>query len=570
MGGGDAGDFGVGGAVGLVAGFAEAGGVGGQELRGVAGDGVGEGGDAAFNGDVQVKGGVGVLGVGEFDDHGSAGGATEGVFVDVAEAEAAEDDAAVGGAELDVLDVDVGSRVAPGPEVEGVGGDAAGDLGEGPAHLVALGGVARDELVVHVGHGEEGGSGGADVGDEVRGGDEPADFEAFADGELGLLAVGVVDDVGGDVVAGDAAAVELGVDEDVGEDEGVGGLADVNVDGLGVAAVAEEGEPGGGRVADLEGNAAVGLLAEGVGGVGAEEVGGGVAEGGEVKGLVVGHRALPVGGWWTAGGWMVGGNGGGVNFGGEFGGLVRLKSFFQKTLEAARGGFWRGWGGRGEGRGRRSERWKGGARWERLGRLRGVGAGWLGGTEDVAAGGYRLGVVREETRPGAGFQRHDEPAAAWYGAFWGNTRPPARLPLWGSRAGGRGLWRVFRSEFARFWSQGQGGRELRPREVRTRSGAGWAGWGRGCGRFGTGAWNGECGLAGSPRVDGRVNRRAAGGTRRMSGRSGDRSCANQAKSIGKWVAGLTRIVYTIWGQVASGWWLVVGEGGVDRGLGMQG
>ena len=140
------------------------------------------------------------------------------------------------------------------------------------------------------------------------GGDEPADFEAFADGELGLLAVGVVDDVGGDVVAGDAAAVEMGVDEDVGEDEGVGGLADVNVDGLGVAAVAEEGEPGGGRVADLEGNAAVGLLAEGVGGVGAEEVGGGVAEGGEVEGLVVGHRGLPVGGGWTAGEGMVGGN----------------------------------------------------------------------------------------------------------------------------------------------------------------------------------------------------------------------------------------------------------------------
>ena len=347
LGGGDAGDLGVGGAVGLVAGFAEAGGVGGQELRGVAGDGVGEGGDAAFNGDVQVEGGVGVLGVGEFDDHGSAGGATEGIFVDVAEAEAAEDDAAVGGAELDVLDVDVGSRVAPGPEVEGVGGDAAGDLGEGAAHLVALGGVAGDEFVVEVGHGEEGGAGGADVGDEVRGGDEPADFEAFADGELGLLAVGVVDDVGGDVVAGDAAAVELGVDEDVGEDEGVGGLADVNVDGLGVAAVAEEGEPGGGRVADLEGNAAVGLLAEGVGGVGAEEVGGGVAEGGEVEGLVVGHRALPVGGGWTAGEGMVGGNGGGVNFGGEFGGLARNKSFFQKTLEVRRGGFWRGLGGGG-------------------------------------------------------------------------------------------------------------------------------------------------------------------------------------------------------------------------------
>ena len=47
----------------------------------------------------------------------------------------------------------------------------------------------------------------------------------------------------------------------------------------------------------------------------------------------------------------MGGNGGGVNFGGEFGGLVRVKSFFQKTLEVRRGVvFWRGWGGRGEGR----------------------------------------------------------------------------------------------------------------------------------------------------------------------------------------------------------------------------
>ena len=92
----------------------------------------------------------------------------------------------------------------------------------------------------------------------------------------------------------------------------------------------------------MEGDAAVGLVAEGVGGVGAEEVGGGVAEGGEVEGLVVGHRALRVGCWWTAGGWMLGGNGGGVNLGGEFGGLVRVKSFFQKTLEATRGGSWRG------------------------------------------------------------------------------------------------------------------------------------------------------------------------------------------------------------------------------------
>ncbi|MCY3896248.1 MAG: hypothetical protein OXG17_07255, partial [Chloroflexi bacterium] len=49
-------------------------------------------------------------------------------------------------------------------------------------------------------------------------------------------------------------------------------------------------------------------------------VGGGVAEGGEVEGLVVGHGALRVGGGLTAGEGMVGCGGGGVNFGDEFGG----------------------------------------------------------------------------------------------------------------------------------------------------------------------------------------------------------------------------------------------------------
>ena len=42
---------------------------------------------------------------------------------------------------------------------------------------------------------------------------------------------------------------------------------------------------------------------------------------------------------------MLGGNGGGVNFGGEFGGLARSKSFFQKTLEVIRGAFLAGFGG---------------------------------------------------------------------------------------------------------------------------------------------------------------------------------------------------------------------------------
>ena len=85
LGGGDAGDFGVGGAVGVVAGFAEAGGVGGEEFGGVTGDGVGEGGDAAFDVDFEVERGVGVFGLGELDHDGSAGGSAEGVFVHVAE-----------------------------------------------------------------------------------------------------------------------------------------------------------------------------------------------------------------------------------------------------------------------------------------------------------------------------------------------------------------------------------------------------------------------------------------------------------------------------------------------------
>ena len=98
-----AGDLSVGGAVGFVAGFAEAGGVGGQELRGVAGYGLGEGGDAAFDGDIQVEGGVGVLGIGEFDEDGATGGAAERVFVDVPKAEAGKNDATVGGAQFDVI-----------------------------------------------------------------------------------------------------------------------------------------------------------------------------------------------------------------------------------------------------------------------------------------------------------------------------------------------------------------------------------------------------------------------------------------------------------------------------------
>ena len=225
-------------------------------------------------------------------------------------------------------------------------------------------------------------------------------------------------------------------------------------------------------------------------------------------------------------------------------------------------------GERGEGggvRGGREERggrgWGGCVAWAR--------DGWVGRRTwlPVGTGWEWCARRRDLVLVSSGMTSRQRPGT---GPLGGTTRPPARLPLWGSRAGGRGLWRVFRSEFARFWSRGQGGKEPGPREVTTRSCAGRAGWRRGIWRFGTGAWNEECGLAGSRRVDGWVNRRAAGGTRRMSGRSGDRSCANQAKSIGKWVAGLTRIVYPIWGQVASGWWLVVGEGGVDRGLGMRG
>ena len=48
------------------------------------------------------KGASASSGVGQFDDDGAAGGTAEGVFVDVAKAEAAKNDAAVGGAYLDV------------------------------------------------------------------------------------------------------------------------------------------------------------------------------------------------------------------------------------------------------------------------------------------------------------------------------------------------------------------------------------------------------------------------------------------------------------------------------------
>ena len=133
----------------------------------------------------------------------------------------------------------------------------------------------------------------------------------------------------------------LAIDEDVGEDEGVGGLGDVDADGGGVAAFAEEGELGGGGVADVEGDAAVGLGAEGVGAGGAEEVGGGVAEGGEVEGLVVGHRALRVGGWWTAGEVDGGGELAGASISGVNLGALCAVRVFSKKLLRCRGALFR-------------------------------------------------------------------------------------------------------------------------------------------------------------------------------------------------------------------------------------
>ena len=167
LGGGDAGDFGVGGAVGFVARFAEAGGVGGQELRGVAGDGVGEGGDAAFDGHVQVEGGVGVLGVGQFDDDGAAGARRKGSSSTWPRQRPPRMmRRSVGRSSMCWMSTS-GRGLRQGQRLKALAETPPVTLGEGAAHLVALGGVAGDEFVVEVGHGEEGGAGGADVGDEV-------------------------------------------------------------------------------------------------------------------------------------------------------------------------------------------------------------------------------------------------------------------------------------------------------------------------------------------------------------------------------------------------------------------
>ena len=272
--------------------------------------------------DVQVEGGVGVFGVGEFDDDRAAGGAAEWVFVDVTKAEAAKNDAAVGGAQFDgSCTATSGRGLRQGQRWKALAATFRRCTSVSARPIWARSAdVARYEFIVNVGHREEGGAGGANVGDEVLRGDEPADLEAFADGELGFLAVGVANDVGGDVVAGDAAAVEMGVDEDMGEDEGLGGLAQVDADtGAVWPPWPRRGYLARAGVADEEGHAAVGLLTERGGHVGTEEISRCVAEVGQAQWFVVGHRALPISGQSTARGWMVGGIGVRVNGGGGSG-----------------------------------------------------------------------------------------------------------------------------------------------------------------------------------------------------------------------------------------------------------
>jgi hypothetical protein len=68
---------------------------------------------------------------------------------------------------------------------------------------------------------------------------------------------------------------------------------------------------------------------------------------------------------------------------------ARNKSFFQKTLEAARGAFWRGFGG---------ERRRGGRPNSRVRRM--AGRGGLGWLVDGVMG--RIGAWRSEVRRGDG------------------------------------------------------------------------------------------------------------------------------------------------------------------------
>ena len=55
----------------------------------------------------------------------------------------------------------------------------------------------------------------------------------------------------------------------------------------------------------------------------------------------------------------------------------------------------------------------------------------------------------------------------------------------------------------------------------------------------------------------------------MAAGAGDSIGAEQAASIGNPVARLTQIVYTIWRQVASGWWIATSRAEPD-GSGAEG
>ena len=175
---------------------------------------------------------------------------------------------------------------------------------------------------------------------------------------------------------------------------------------------------------------------------------------------------------------------------GGSGGLARSKSFFQKTLEAARGTFCRGLGRGGDGSVRR-----------------------------------RRGVTPrpEDPHPRIASRAGSNPLPQHEGERGG--------PFCGGEARGAG----------RGWQEGEGAQRER--------GQAWHEWGQGE-REEAGGHRRRADQDGEQAQDGRDQAQEAFERQEQEGLGG-----------GHWggVAGLTRLVYAIWAQVASGWWLLARE-----------
>ena len=167
------------------------------------------------------------------------------------------------------ISIDVNSvvrpRVPPGPEVEQLGLRSTAHLGQRAAHRIALHRTARQDLVVTIRQGQEGRAGTAlVVGIGGGGADDPADLEALADVDRLARPVGEVKDVRCDAFARSAAQVQARTDQRVREGQRAYAASDRNADRVSVPTRTEERQAPTVGIADLERQAAVGLLTQAV------------------------------------------------------------------------------------------------------------------------------------------------------------------------------------------------------------------------------------------------------------------------------------------------------------------